>query len=235
MIAIIAIIVVVFLQFRYGWITREQTLPSVLLNMSPSVGIALVYTFWLLIKTPWLLDVDRQQEADGLGEKIITLNQKFDSLTSEMTRPKFRIKNPQMVEVGEFDEDERYHFTFKLENIGSREASEVISRVIIVDEGKTTEPKVREVSVANEIPINDPLTMHLEMKCSRGDPPIQIVVAIRFKDAIPDKVYTQAFFLKWEGIKRGVIPEIQHLTAEEREQLMERLKQTVGDLSSDSG
>jgi len=79
------------------------------------------------------------------------------------------------------------------------------------------------VTGANEILINDPFITRFEMTHTRSDPPVQVVVALRFKDAINDSEYTQAFFMKWQGLRQGNISEVLHLTSQEREELMRRL------------
>ena len=220
-IAIIAIVAVVFLQFYYGWINREQGVLSALQNVVPAAVIALAYIVRHLIKTPWVLDVERESEIKNGLAVIDELKGQIEKFASESNRPKFQLTNPTVSGIGEFDEDERYAFTCSLENVGSREASDFVTRVIVAKTGTVKEPRVLEMKAANEILINDPFIAQFEMTPS--DPPAQIVVALKFKDAVNDKLYTQAFFMKWEGLRRGVISEVHHLTSQEREELMRRL------------
>jgi preprotein translocase subunit SecE len=222
-IAIIAILAVVFLQFYYGWINREQGVLSALQNAVPAAVIALAYIVRHLIKTPWGLDVERESDIRNGLAAIDELKGQIERFSSESNRPKFNLTKPTVSDIGEFDEDERYAFTCSLENIGSREASDLVTRVIVVEKGADKKPKVLEMTVANEIAINDPFITQFEMTHSRNDPPVQIVVALKFKDAVTDKSYTQAVFMKWEGLRRGVISEVLHLTSQEREELMRRL------------
>lgn len=222
-ITIIAIVVVVFLQFYYGWINREQGVLSALQNVVPAAVIALAYIVRHVIKTPWVLDVEREGDIRNGLAAIDELKEQIEKFSSESNRPKFKLTKPTISDIGEFDEDERYAFTCSLENVGSREASNLVTRVIVVETGTAKEPKVLEMTGANEILINDPFITRFEMTHSRSDPPVQIVVALKFKDAVNDKFYTQAFFMKWGGLRLGVISEVLHLTSQERENLLQQL------------
>lgn len=227
LIAITAIVAVVFLQFYYGWINREQGVLSALQNVAPAAVIALAYIVRHLIKTPWVLDVEREGDVRNRLAAIDELKGQIEKFSSESNRPKFKLTKPTVSDIGELDEDERYAFTCSLENVGSREASSLVTRVIVVKTGTVKEPRVLEMTAANEILINDPFYAQFEM--TRSDPPVQIVVALKFKDAVNDKLYTQAFFMKWEGLRRGVPSEVHYLTSQEREELTRRLGADLGD------
>ncbi|HEX5888151.1 MAG TPA: hypothetical protein VFY61_05590 [Pyrinomonadaceae bacterium] len=222
-IAIAAIVVIVFLQFYYGWINREQGVVGALQNIAPAAAIALAYIIRHVIKTPWVLDVERQGEISGALAAIDELQGQIERFSSETNRPKFRLTKPTITDIGEFDEDERYDFTCSLENIGSREASDLLTRIIVVETGNSKKPTVLELTVANEILVNDPFITRFGITYSRSDPPVQIVVALKFKDPINGKSYEQAFFMRWAGLRHGVISEVVHLTSQEREELMRRL------------
>ena len=234
MIAIAAIIVVLFFQFYFGWTKKGETLLSALVNISPHIGIFLAYTLRHLIKTPWLLDADRQSEIDSVTKDLASVNAQVTSMASELTRPKFTLKKPSLNPVGEFDEDDRFSFNFVLENIGSRSAMGMVSRIVLAEEGTNEQAKAVDNSTANEIPINEPLDMELGMRVSANQPPLYIVFALRYKDAVTERLYRQLFFLKWPGRKFGeIVSEIHHLTIEERELVQERLKDHLSEFIYD--
>jgi len=215
-VAIIAIIVVLFFQFYLGWTKKGETVSSALINISPYMAILIAYTIRHVIRTPWLLDTER-------GNQIETLAGKLEEFASETNRPKFKLTKPAVIDAGEFDEDERYYFSFSLENVGSREAIEVVTRVIVTEVGNTSEPRILELAAASEVLISDPFITRFDLRHSHRDPPIQIVVALKFTDAMTGRGYTQAFFMKWEGRRRGEISDIFQLTLQEREELLQRL------------
>ena len=107
MLAIIAIIVVIFCQFYFGWIKKEQTLPSALINTSPYLAIFLAYVARHFIRTPWLLDLERLGEIKKSSDDLEALSVQLDNLTSELTRPKLTIKKVSVTAIGESDEDDQ--------------------------------------------------------------------------------------------------------------------------------
>jgi hypothetical protein len=224
---LIVSIAVAFFQFKLGLIRREQTAASALVNVTPSLVILLFYVARHLIRTPWQLDVERQGEINNGLAAIDKLEEQVDKFSSEANRPKFKLTQPTVSGIGEFDEDERYAFSFRIENIGSRAAVNLVTRVIVMEQGDDKKPKVLEMTGANEVQINDPLTTRFEMMRQRNDPPVEVIIALRFTDAITEKVYEQAFFMKWEGMKQRAISEVVYLTSQEREELMRRLGATL--------
>lgn len=224
-IAILAIVAVVFLQFYYGWLNREQGVLSALQNIAPALAIALMYIAWRLIKTPWLLDADRQTAIDEVTERLTGLNAQLERMESELIRPKFTVKQPSLSAEDEFDEDDQHAFNFVLENIGSHPARETVSRIILAEEDPTKEPKTVDGSMANEIPINEPINMRLELRLSVHEPALYIVFGIRYKDAVSLRPYSQVFFLRWPGTMRGTLSQaVHHLTIDEREKVQARLR-----------
>jgi hypothetical protein len=214
--AIIAIVVVLFLQFYLGWIKKGETTLTALVNISPYIAILIAYTIRHVIRAPWLLDTER-------GNEIETLSEKLEEFSSESNRPRFKFTKPTVIDAGELDEDERYSFSFNLENVGSREAVDVITRVIVTEAGNTSEPRILELAAAGNVLINDPFITQFELRHSHSDPPIQVVVALKFKDSITGQEYTQAFYMKWAGVRLGNISQIFQLTSQEHEELMQRL------------
>ena len=222
-IAIVAIIAVVFLQFYYGWINREQGVLSALQNIVPAAAIALAYVVRHLIKTPWVLDVDRQAEIHSGLTDIEALKKQIEAFASEATRPKFVFKDkPSLTPYDEFDEDDRYSFQFDLENNGSRSAVGLYWRVIIAEEGIDEEPTVNDSSIATEIPIQEPLHLHFGLALRLNHPPLIVVIALRYRDGITNKPYSQMFFMRWTEF-RGA-RQIRHLTIDERQQYEQRLQ-----------
>src|SRR6185369_4791224 len=101
-IAIIAIVAVIFLQFYYGWINREQGVLSALQNIAPAAAIAVAYIVRHVIKTPWVLDVEREREIGQVSSDLASAIARIDSMASELTRPNLVLKNPSIMHVGEF-------------------------------------------------------------------------------------------------------------------------------------
>lgn len=223
MIAIVAIIIVVFLQFRYGWIARDQTVASALINMSPSIGIALVYTLWLLVKTPWLLDAERQTAIDSHAGQIASLKGEIAAFASELTRPKFKVKNPSIDAYDETDEDNRYRFSLDLENTGTRPARDMLWQVIVAEEGED-DHRMKDSSIGAEIPIHAPIQIQFGMNLRSNHPPLFIIIAVRYSDAIvKTHHYNQIFYMRWAGAQQGMLSEeVRHPTIEERTELEQR-------------
>ena len=235
MIAVGAIIVVLFCQFYFGWTKKGETVLSAFVNISPHLGIFLAYTLRHLIKTPWLLDADRQSEIDAVTKDLASLNAQVTSMASDLTRPKFTLKKPSMNWEGESDEDDQHAFNFVLENIGSHPARDMVSRIILAEEDPTKEPKTVDGSTANEIPINEPLDMRLGMRLAVREPALYMVFGIRYKDSITLRPYSQVFFMRWPGTMRGTPSQkIHHLTIDERDQVQARLKNYLTEFISEA-
>ena len=137
-----------------------------------------------------------------MSGKIATLNSQIENFASETLRPKFRIKTAEVIDVRQFDEDNSYDFTFKIENIGGRAASEVVTRTILVDEGGTDEPQIVETALANDIPLNNPVTMHLELKCSRGDRPSRLL-SRSIQRRPSGQALHRSVLPEWEGVRQA--------------------------------
>jgi hypothetical protein len=190
----------------------------------PLTALATLFLTRLFLAPYWLYS---EQETDAARAEA-ALREKIEGLTSEMTRPKFRIRNPR---VDESNDGDKYQFDYDLENVGSRSASNIVVRVVLVKESLDEEPKIIESSLASEVAINEPLNMSLSMGTpSLNEPAHYIVVAMRYADAVTKKPYKQIFFVKWQGVKRGdIAQDIIHLTQEERQKLEEHLKELLTD------
>jgi hypothetical protein len=228
-IAIVAIIVVLFFQFYFGWIKREETLSSALINIAPSAAILLAYALRHFIRTPWLLDVERQGEINRSNKTLTELQTSLDSLTSALTRPKFAIAKVSVDTYGEFDEDDRYKLKFDVTNTGSHPADELIWRVVTVDEDAADKsPSFKDSSMTNEIPINQPFDMEFGFRAGLRQKSMIIVFCLKYTDVLTKREYRQTFFHKWVKPGFGVIgPDVRHLTIEEREAAQERLKEQL--------
>ena len=232
-IAIVAIIVTVFIQFRFGLIARDQTWSSALLNMSPSLAIALAYTLSLVIKTPWLLDVDRTQEIKNSTDQITSLRGQIETFSSEATRPKFKISTA-VEGLEETDEDDRYILTLELENNGSRAALDIECQAMIMEVDVSQEPKVVDTSIGAEVEVNNSFRLQAQMRLTTLDePPHFVVCTLKYNDAVTSKPYRQIFFRKWGGMKRGDLQGVHPLTIPERDSLKARLKSYVPEFISE--
>jgi hypothetical protein len=232
-IAVIAVIIVLFCQFYFGWTKKGETLLSALVNISPHIGILLAYCLRHLIKTPWLLDTEREREIGAVSSKVSELTAQMEAVASELTRPKLALKNPSVNAVGEFDEDNRYLLRFDVVNVGPHPARDITTRMVLVEENSNKEPKVVDTSMASDLSTNEPIQMQLEMRLGAQEPAHYYVFGFRYSDRVTGKPYTQLIFMCWKGRARGVISqEIRHLTIEEREKIEAQLQDYLTEFGS---
>ena len=59
-------------------------------------------------------------------------------------------------------------------------------------------------------------------------PPLYVIIVLLYssKPELPNPQYAQMFYMKWSGIKGGVVsPQMLHLSIEERNKLIEKLRE----------
>src|SRR5438309_679 len=77
-IAIIAIIIVLLMQYWFGWIKTGEGWQAIILNVSPSVGILVLYLAYHLIRAPHKLDIDRYRIIEMQAADITKLKEAAD-------------------------------------------------------------------------------------------------------------------------------------------------------------
>jgi hypothetical protein len=194
----------------------------------PLAALSMLFLVRLILAPYWIYS-ERDKEAARVEAEF---TKKITELTSELTRPKFRIKNPK---VGESYEGNKYQFDYDLENIGSQAATDLVVKVVVAIASLDQEAISSESSFASEVAINEPLGLSLSLgTLAFSEPAHYFVIAMRYKDLVTKNVYKQIFFIKWQGVKRGEIAQdIILLTQEERQKLEEHLKDLLSDYTSD--
>lgn len=118
-----------------------------------------------------------------------------------------------------------------IENVGSRPASDFTERLIMMNFDLSSEPQVKETTVANEIPVKIPQAWYLhgfDLPAKVG--PKYFVYAISYTDRVLNKSFVQAFFMKWDGVARGkVSPDFVQVSKEEQRKLVSHLGSLLQD------
>jgi hypothetical protein len=84
-IAVIASLIILFLQLRWGVIPRELTFYGFLSVALPYLGIIALAFIFHAVRAPWIIDKDRQRRANKLRGRIRKQRQEVEALDSELS------------------------------------------------------------------------------------------------------------------------------------------------------
>lgn len=155
----------------------------------------------------------------------ITVSSWRDERDSE--RPYFTLKDsPKIISAPELN------FEFKFYNVGVHPAGNLRSRTLVFHQSMARPPLHKdEYALVNEIPKDTASSLVINIPKAEIDPARQdiepnfIVIDLSYLDPILKKTFAQTIFLKWNGTVNGQTQPLVHLRVEEKEKIMEYLKQ----------
>lgn len=145
----------------------------------------------------------------------------------EANRPYFTFKDSPNVIFRE-----TLDFEIRFTNVGEHPAVNLWSKSVVINENLQDNPvAVDEYALVNDIPQNASATLlislnKLEKDVKSGNvDPHNIVIVLRYEDPIIDKNFEQTIYIKWNGVKNGVILETNHAEEEEKKKIIDYFAQ----------
>lgn len=140
----------------------------------------------------------------------------------ESKRPYFTLSAPG---IKPLPQSPPFRIQITMDNIGVHPASDLVGKILIIDRTLTSPPEFSfDFSVANEIPAETPTPWYNDVYLPQNVPPQYVVLAIKYRDPILKKFFTQIFYMKWDGVLNGQTqPDFVHVTVEEKATLQRHL------------
>ena len=149
----------------------------------------------------------------------------------ESNRPYFTIMKPG---IKSLPQSPPYRIQITMENIGVRPACDLVGKIYIIDKNLKSGPQFTfDFSVANEIPAKTPTPWYNDsLLLPKNVPPQYVVFAIKYRDPVVNKSFTQVFFMKWDGVVDGhFYPDFVHVSIEEKQKIKDHLKDLLRDFT----
>jgi len=137
-----------------------------------------------------------------------------------MKRPYINISAPG---IKPLPKSPPYRIQINMENTGTNAAQDLQARLLMFDQSLKSPPIGNiEIGVANDIPPRTPTPYYNDSVLLPRDYPAQFVVmALKYKDAITNKNYSQVWYMKWDGIMAGTTsPDFVHVSPEEKSRIV---------------
>lgn len=99
-----------------------------------------------------------------------------------------------------------YRIQINMENAGVNAAQNLEARLLMFDQSLKSPPIATiDIGVANDVPAKTPTPYYNDsVVLPQNQLPLFIVPALKYKDAITGKRYSQVWCMKWDGIMAGV-------------------------------
>lgn len=119
----------------------------------------------------------------------------------------------------------------KFSNVGEHPATDLWSQAFVINQSFQGKPVyMREHTIVNDIPKNTASTLQISIDKNSLSPnaatipPHYVVVFFKYSDPIIKKPYSQAIYLKWNGVVDGQPESLYHVEAAERDKILAYLK-----------
>lgn len=116
---------------------------------------------------------------------------------------------------------------FKFQNVGEHPATNLWSKTFVMAQTLNAPPVLTwEHSLVNDIPKNTSTTLVITPDASQFNaqqaniPPHYVVVFLKYEDPIIHKSYTQAIYLRWNGVKDAQAQPIFHVEVQEKDNIL---------------
>ncbi|MBO8129934.1 MAG: hypothetical protein H0Z29_00265 [Candidatus Marinimicrobia bacterium] len=146
-------------------------------------------------------------------------------------RPYFTIAEPG---IKPLPQSPPYRIQITMENIGGRPAYDLLGKIYIINKNLKSGPQFTfDFSVANEIPVKTPTPWYNDsLQLPTNVPPQYIIFAIKYRDPVIDRSFTQVFFMKWDGVINGQThPDFVHVSKNEKEKIADHIKDLLRDFT----
>ncbi|CBE69247.1 MAG: hypothetical protein F9K13_06340 [Candidatus Methylomirabilis oxygeniifera] len=145
----------------------------------------------------------------------------------EAKRPYFTIEAPG---IKPLPKSPPYRIQITMRNVGVHPATRLNGKILFVDANLATKPAYAfDFSVANDVPSGSPTPWYNDSLILPNDvPPMYVVLAASYSDTIIGKDYSQAFYMRWDGVKNGQTqPDFVHVSASERSRIEQALRTEI--------
>ncbi len=125
-----------------------------------------------------------------------------------------------------------YRIQVTIKNIGIHPATEFEGRILILKSDLSGQPDVDiNFSIANALPINSPNKWFRDdVQLPKNLPAQFVILAMKYKDPMINKVFNQIYFMKWKGIKENkTYPDFIHASREEAKTITNHLRDILVD------
>jgi hypothetical protein len=146
----------------------------------------------------------------------------------EAQRPYFLLEAPG---IKNLPESPPFRLQLTLRNAGGHPATCLDGRIYVVPAAPGAMPTIdSSFSVANDVPPNSPTPWYTDsVMLPQQCPPHFALLGIEYLDPLLNKRYSQAFFMRWDGVQNGTTqPDFVHVSKAEKVQLEKQFSSIVG-------
>jgi hypothetical protein len=148
----------------------------------------------------------------------------------EAKRPYFTIEAPG---IKPLPSSPPYRIQITLQNVGAHPATALEGKVLFVDAALAAKPAHSfDFSVANDVPSGSPTPWYNDsLMLPDNVPPMYVILAVLYRDDIIGRTYSQAFYMKWQGVENGKThPDFVHVSASEKVRIEEAVRNEIANV-----
>lgn len=148
---------------------------------------------------------------------------KANDLLSDALRPMFDLVAPGFKQL---PNSPPFRMEILMKNVGTHPAIDFSGKIIAVTRTFSDQPLTASFSVANPIMHDSPTPYYNDtVVIPPNAPPMFVVCALKYNDAISGREWTQVFFMKWGGVQGTKFePDFTHASVDEAQEIREHLK-----------